>query len=321
MASRLPPLNPLRAFEAAARLGSISRAAGALSVTHGAVSHQVRTLEMALDVRLFHREGNRLRLTAQGAALLPRLTGAFEAISLAVAGLAEPSTEGDLTVSCVPALLALWLVPRLDAFTEPYPGLRLRLIPSNDPAHIGDPDIDLCIRYGSAGLGDCWLSLLAHIRLFPVCSPSLLNTRPLRVVGDLAEHVLLHADAGREWQTWLAAADAGDLARGRRHFLSDAHLAIAAAAHGTGVALGDTVTTAQLLSRGDVVVPFDLSVPAADAFFVACRPDKRANPLVRTFIDWLVAAIGPQDAGPAAVAAGWPGRRGRLRRSTVGGEI
>lgn len=313
MANRLPPLNPLRAFEAAARLGSVSQAAGELNVTHGAVSHQVRALETALDVKLFHRERNRLRLTAQGAALLPTLSTAFEAIALAAAGLAEPSTEGDLVVSCVPALLAFWLVPRIGAFTEQFPGVRLRLIPSNDPAHIQDGAIDLCVRYGAGDWSDCWLHLLTRIQLFPVCSPSLLNTRPLRAIGDLADHVLLHADDGREWQTWLTAADALELARGRHHFLTDAHLAIEAATHGTGVVLGDTMTTSRLLSRGELVVPFDLSVPAADAFFITCRPEMRAAPITRVFIDWLIAAV-EEDGTKAEARARKRGRR-RVKRA------
>lgn len=291
MANRLPPLNPLKAFEAAARLGSVSRAARELNVTHGAISHQVRSLEQTLNVKLLQRDGNRLKLTAQGAALLPSISQAFETISTAMSSLSTPSTEGDLVVSCVPALLAFWLVPRIAAFTEQFPGVRLRLIPSNEPSHVYDSNIDLCIRYGDQEWSDCWFRLFAHIDLFPVVSPTLLNKQPLRTVGELADHVLLHADDGREWQTWLAAADAPELSRARTHFLSDAHLAIEAATHGAGIALGDTMTASRLLSAGELIVPFELAVPATDAFFVVCRSEARTVPITRIFIDWLFAAV------------------------------
>lgn len=311
MAKRLPPLNPLRAFEAAARLGSVSRAAIELNVTHSAVSHQVRALEQALKVKLLQRDGNRLKMTAQGAALLPGVSSAFEAISLAAANLDGSSTQGDLVISCVPALLAFWLIPRIGTFTEQFPGVRLRLIPSNEHACVHDRGIDLCIRYGDSDWNDCWFRLLTHIHLFPVASPTLLNNRPLRAVGDLADHVLLHADDGREWQTWLAAADAPEIARGPHHFLSDAHLAIEAATHGTGIALGDSMTASRLMSRGELMVPLDLAVPAADAFFVACRHDMRATPIVRVFIDWLFSAVEEGDAKAGIVTRPRGKRRSR----------
>ncbi|MGB3386882.1 MAG: LysR family transcriptional regulator, partial [Pseudaminobacter sp.] len=108
MTKRLPPLNPLRAFEATARHGSLSKAAGELHVTHGAVSHQIRALELSLGVKLFERVGQRLKLTAQGAELLPAVSSAFDGIAAATARMTRPSSSGSLVVSCVPALLSLW---------------------------------------------------------------------------------------------------------------------------------------------------------------------------------------------------------------------
>src|SRR5690606_16152309 len=127
--------------------------------------------------------------------------------------------------------------------------------------------------------------------LFPVCSPALVNDRPLRSLSDLAAHVLLHGDEGREWHTWLAACDALHLNRSRQHFFSDAHLAIEAAIFGTGIALGDTVTTSHLLETGRLVMPFDLAIPATHSFFVTCRNEVRSTPLVTAFIDWLYSVI------------------------------
>jgi LysR family glycine cleavage system transcriptional activator len=287
MAPRLPPLNPLRAFEATARHASLSRAAAELSVTHGAVSHQIKALEQALGVRLFERVGRRLKLTPHGAELLPAVSGAFEDIAAATHRLTRPASAGALSVSCVPALLSLWMIPRLDRFMTRYPGIRLTLMPSNEEQDIRSPDIDLCLHYGDGSWSDCWLHKWSDLELFPVASPTLVNSRPLRSIRDLSDHVILHGDDGREWHTWLAAADALELERGRRHYFTDARLSIEAAIHGHGVALGDSVTASGLLARGQLVAPFGLSVPAVDAFYVVCRNEMKSAPIVRTFIDWL----------------------------------
>ena len=289
MARRLPPLNPLRAFEATARHGSLTKAAGELNVTHGAISHQIKALEASLSVRLFERAGQRLKLTSHGAELLPAVSNAFEGIAAATARMSRPTSSGALSISCVPALLSFWLIPRLASFTAQFPDISLTLNASNDPGDIHAADVDVCILYGNGSWTDCWLKLWAHFDLFPVVSPTLINNKPIRTIRDLADHVILHADDGREWHTWLAAADALDLERGRQYHLNDARLAIEAAVHGHGVALGDTMTASSLLAKGQLVTPFNLSMPAVDAFYVACRNDLKAMPIVRVFVDWLFA--------------------------------
>ncbi|HEX5933147.1 MAG TPA: LysR substrate-binding domain-containing protein [Pseudorhizobium sp.] len=292
MSARLPPLNPLRAFEATARLASVSAAARELRVTHGAVSHQLRALEESLDTELFDRAGKRLRLTAAGALLLPAVTQAFNGIAAATAQVTRPATTGNLSINCVPALLSFWIVPRLHSFTDQFPDVTLTLAASNDPAHLHSQDVDVCILYGDGNWSDVWTRLWSNLQLFPVASPTLLNSRPLRSMRDLEDHVMLHGDRdGREWNTWLAAADGADLPRRRQHFMGDARFSTEAALHGQGVALGDTITAAKLIAEGELLVPFDLSVPANDAFYVVCRPEARAAPIVRVFIDWLFASL------------------------------
>jgi LysR family glycine cleavage system transcriptional activator len=303
MFNRLPPLNSLRAFEAAARRGSVSAAARELNVTHGAVSHQIRALENNFGTPLFERTGKRLKLTPQGALLLPALTGAFESIAAATALMTRPSTSGSLRISCVPALLSFWLIPRMNQFSDQFPDINLTLIASNDPDLLYSPDVDICILYGNGTWADCWTRLWSNLQLFPVVSPTLMNSRALRSVRDLRDHVLLHGDDGREWNTWLAAADGLDMSRGRQHFMSDARLSTEAALSGQGVALGDTITAGSLIARGELVVPFDLSVPANNAFYMACRNEVRAAPIVRVFIDWFFASLeGEQVAEPQAAA-------------------
>ena len=290
MNSRLPPLNPLRAFEATARRGSVSAAARELNVTHGAVSHQIKTLEESLNTTLFERGGKRLKLTAQGALLLPTVTQAFESIASAAARMARPATSGKLTIACVAGLLSFWIIPRLHTFTEQFPDITVSINASNDPNDIIENDIDVGIFYCDGDLPNLWSELWKEIQLFPVASPLLLNTRPLRTIRDLADHVILHGDTGREWDTWLRAADATTIIT-RQHFLNDARSSTEAAQHAQGVALGDTITAGRLIAKGELLVPFDISVPAGQAFHVACRPEMRNAPIVKVFIDWLFASL------------------------------
>ncbi|TGT71524.1 transcriptional regulator GcvA [bacterium M00.F.Ca.ET.159.01.1.1] len=319
MAKRLPPLNPLRAFEATARHASLTKAAGELNVTHGAVSHQIKALEQSLGVKLFERTGQRVKLTPHGAEFLPAVSAAFEGIAAATQRMTRPASAGALSVSCVPALLLLWMTPRLGSFTAQYPDIQLTLIPSNDARDIRAAEIDVCVHYGDGSWTDCWMRKWSDLELFPVVSPTLINNRPIRGVRDLADHVFLHGDDGREWHTWLAAADALDLARGRRHHLGDARMATEAAVHGHGVALGDSVTARALLARGMLVAPFTLSVPAVDDFYVVCRNEMRSAPIVQLFIDWLFAEK-EQDEGraDAPVAGRVPSRRKRPALKVIG---
>ncbi|KAA0970933.1 LysR family transcriptional regulator [Aureimonas fodinaquatilis] len=291
MAKRLPPLNPLRAFEAAGRNHSLTRAAHELNVTHGAISHQIKALEATMQVQLLDRSSHRLRLTAHGAELLPAISAAFETIAAAAEKMKRPTSAGSLTISCAPALLSFWVIPRLSSFTAQYPDIRLRFNASNDIQNLRDKNNDIAILYGDGNWPDCWIRRWSDLELFPIVSSTRMNTNPIRSVRDLSGHVMLHTDDGREWQTWLAAADALDLPRGPQHHYSDARLGIDAAMHGHGVALGDTLTAASLLAKGQLIAPFNLSVPAADAFYVACSNDVRATPIVTVFIDWLFAQL------------------------------
>ena len=289
---RMPPLNPLRAFEAAARHLSMSRAAAELNVTHGAVSHQVRALETNLKVPLFVRLNGALQLTPQGAALLPTVTHAFGSIAEAVSLLAEPSREGHLTVCCLPSLMTFWLLPRLERFSTVHPGIRLKLISSNEPRRVRDDDIDIWITYGVGSWPDRVAELWYEPTLIPMASPVLLNNKPLRAVEDLRSHTLLHADDGTEWNLWLEAAGIPELACGSRHVMSDGHLAIEAAFHGHGIALGDSLTSIELLSSGRLVKPLEETIIAPRAFYLVWRKAARRSPLVSAFRTWAFAEIG-----------------------------
>lgn len=289
MPTSLPPLNPLRAFEATARTGSLTKAAGELNVTHGAVSHQIRALEQSLNVQLFKRTAEGLKLSKQGLSFLPAISAAFEGIASATALLTRPTSSGPLSVNCVPTLLSLWVLPRLGSFLEQYPEIALTFHASNDPRVLFTSTVDVGLFYGNGNWTDCWVRKWTDVEIIPVASPTLMNVRPIRGATDLSGHVLLHSDDGREWRTWLAAADATHITPKSHLYVADARLAAEAALYGHGIALGDHISAAEFLAMGRLVTPLNLSVPAADSFYVCCRNENRLAPVVSVFIDWLFA--------------------------------
>ncbi|MDR7127360.1 LysR substrate-binding domain-containing protein [Pseudotabrizicola sp. 4114] len=304
---RLPPLNGLRAFEAVARHGSLSAAARALGVTHGAVSQQIRGLEQALQVRLFVLERRRLHLTDSGRALVPQVQRAFDSLRTMISGLEDPAA-GELRLTCVPALLSHWLLPALPEFTRLRPDVSLRILASNETVALRRGDVDIALVYDRPP-PDLWSRMLAPVRLFPVVSPALLHRMPVRRTQDLARHVLLHGDDGTEWRNWSAETGVA-LPSGQAHHLPDARLGIEAAIAGLGVALGDEVTAATALAQGRLVMPLAHSILMPAAFHVVCLPSSLDRPQIAQAIDWichLAAQSLPQHL--AADARGWSSRR------------
>ncbi|GGF28845.1 LysR family transcriptional regulator [Aliidongia dinghuensis] len=291
MRQRLPPLNPLRAFEASARHLQVAKAADELNVTPSAVSHQLKTLEAALGVTLFDRTKRRLKLTPQGAALLPSINAAFQTIADATAKIGDGAMAGDLVISCPVALTSRWLVRHIGEFLRQNPAVNLKLIPSNDDREIYTPAVDLCIRYGNGRWHGRRVTALCSVALFPVASPMLMNgPHPIRTVRDLQHHLLLCEDDGTEWARWLLNA-AGHAADFRTVPLGNAHIALEGAVCGQGVALGDSVIAADDLAEGRLVRLFETTIPAEHAYHVVCRPELAETPLVGGFIQWLEAKI------------------------------
>lgn len=287
MTGRLPPLVSLRAFEATVRCGSVSAAARELHVTHGAISHQLKALEESLGVALFERNGRRLKITSTGALFFPAVSEAFSQISAAASLTKHPSTEGTLRISCSPALLTSWLIPRIGAFSDRYPEISLVLTPNMGSGLLAAGEVDVAVIHGNNEGHGFWTRLWRRYDLFPVASPALLNARPVRTIADLRDHAMLHADGGQEWRAWLAAADALDLKPGRQHWFADAHLAMEAARLGQGVAMGDSITLADQISGGQVILPFDLHIAAQDAYYVCAQPQTQDAPIVRAFVEWF----------------------------------
>jgi LysR family glycine cleavage system transcriptional activator len=290
---RLPPLNALRAFEAAARHLHVTRAAEELNVTQAAVSHQVRALEAWLGVRLFQRAGRGLRLTEPGSTYLVVLRDAFDRIAAATAALARGRGLDRLTVSSTDSFAAIWLVPRLRRFRAAHPDIEVRVMPSDEMVDFDYDDVDIAVRYGrGVWPGVKSLALFAD-ELFPVCSPALLEgPHPLRTPDDIRHHVLLHDVLAIDWDVWLKAAGVKGVDSRRGPFFSHTHLVLQAARSGEGLALGDRHLVAPDLAAGTLVKPFELSLETGYAYYAVAPEQTWDSAKVTAFRDWLVAEAG-----------------------------
>lgn len=293
----LPSLNGLRAFEAAARHLSFTRAATELNVTQTAISHQIRRLEEQLGKRLFVRRSRALALTREAEDYLPAIRTAFDDLRRATARLQRPDREGLLTVSTTASLAAKWLVTRVASFQEAHPGIEVRITTSTHLVDFRREEVDMAIRYGRGnwpGLRTQWL--MAE-DIFPVCSPALMKgASPLRRPEDLAHHTLLHTTVAREdWRLWLTAAGLPVALATRRGLNFDqGFMALQAAIDGLGVALGRRRLVDADIAAGRLVVPFDLVLPADAGYYIVAPQETADATKIVLFRDWLSQSVTPR---------------------------
>jgi LysR family glycine cleavage system transcriptional activator len=294
MTARLPSLNGLRAFEAAARHLSFTLAASELNVTQTAISHQIRRLEEELGIRLFVRQNRALTLTPEARDYLPGVRAAFNDLRLATDRLLRKDDDKVLTVSTLASLAAKWLLPRLTDFQEHHPGIDVRITTSTSLVDFQRDNVDAAIRYGRGqwpGLRADWL--MAD-ELFPVCSPSLLRgDKPLRCPEDLKSHMLLHTSNANsdDWRLWLTAAgQPADIARQPGITFDMIFMTIQAAIDGIGVAMGRTSYVRDDIAKGRLVVPFKIALPADAGFYLVAPEGRREAPKLAAFREWMFAA-------------------------------
>jgi LysR family glycine cleavage system transcriptional activator len=290
---RLPPLDLLLAFEAAARHLSFTRAANERFVTQSAISRQIRSLEDDLGVELFVRGHRALALTAPGQKLLLACQGMLAQLRRTVSSIRAPNAREVLALSTTPSFASYWLIPRLHSFTQANPGVDVRLDASYEVRDLQAEGFDIAVRYQRANATDG--ERLFSETLLPVCAPSLRRAKdaPLKTPADLRHHTLLEVEgmpgvgAPVEWSSWLQANGVPDLEPRSRLTFSSYNEVVAAAVAGQGVALGRRPLLDSLLRQRQLVAPFGDARETAKAYFVLTDPAARSRAAVRGLEQWL----------------------------------
>lgn len=309
MAYRLPPLNALRAFEAAARQLSFKNAARELSVTPTAISHQIKMLEDFLGLDLFLRLTRSLELTPAGEAMLPKVREGLECFAAAVESVRSQQAHGRLIVVAPPSFASRWLVPRLKRLYEREPALNLHLVSSLNAIENAEAEATLAyesidLREGDSPLAICFGSgdyPGFHVdRLFAsdyvaVCSPKLLEGKhPLRQPADIRFHTLIHDDTianertRPSWEEWARLAGLGEVNTEAGPHFRNTGLALVAAIDGLGIALASKSLAAAEIAAGRLVSPFNVAVQQPYAYYLVAPEAISGRPAVESFRQWLI---------------------------------
>ncbi len=295
MARKLPPLNALKAFEAAARLASFSRAAAELNVTHAAISRHVRGLEAEFGTLLFERTGRGVELTEAGRALSVELTRGLDLIALAASRLARPSRRRRrLVVTSDVSFAALWLVPRLGRFTSLHKEIELVVDPSHRLVDFAKEDVDLGIRFGNGSWKGVEAIKLADAELVLVCSPKFFEKNPLRTPSELDGGLLIRETAKECWQAWLEVAGVADTVVPSGPTLNG-DLALAAAKAGQGFAIVDQIQAGDALHAGRLIRPFDIVV-CRQGYYLVRGVGAKPSEAAAVFESWLVTELQKSNA-------------------------
>jgi LysR family transcriptional regulator, glycine cleavage system transcriptional activator len=289
----LPPFTGLRAFEAAARYLSFSQAAEELNVTQSAVSHQIKSLEEFLGVRLFERIHNSLKLSNEGRAYLPYIRDAIEMISNATSQIRSSHDSKTLTISMLPSFATRWLIPRLPGFQTSYPHIDVRLSTSIVVVDFNKTDVDVAIRYGSGDWKGLYCKELMGEDVIPVCSPSLLQGKQmLKEPAELTQYPLLHnLSHPGEWQMWLTATGLEKIDPQRGHGFESSDLALHAAVEGMGIALGRRPLVDEALESGELIAPLPMEISSEYHYYFVCPESHLQQRNVKLFHDWLLDQI------------------------------
>jgi LysR family transcriptional regulator, glycine cleavage system transcriptional activator len=297
MLEQFPGLRSLRAFNAAARHLSFTRAADEMGVTPAAISHQIKELEDQIGVALFTRTSRSMALTREGEILSSAAAESLDTLSRAVKRIKRLENRKVLKVSASPSIAAKWLVPRLDRFLDQAPGAEVRVDVSTTALDFERDDVDIAIRFGQGRYPGLKSDLLFTDKIFPVCSPRIITKeKPLAQPKDLLRHTLIHLDYEAQgvvwpnWKMWMLAAGISDFDDKRGLHFGQTSLTVQAAIDGHGVALGDSNLVADDLAEGRLVKPFELSLkaPSQFAYHVVSPMDTTQNPLVEAFRQWAL---------------------------------
>lgn len=292
---RLPSLDSLRAYEAAARHLSFTKAAEELCVTQSALSHRVSDLEEELGLKLFRRLPRRLELSAEGETLAEGVRRGLAEIYRSLAAIDQRQGAGALTISVLPSFATRWLVPRLPGFRERHPGIDVRIAADSALADLRGGAADLALRFGRGSYPGLQVIRLMGDAVLPVCSPRLLEGQPpIKAPQDILRLPLLHDvvassdGSGADWPSWFQFAGAPDVTCHEGLRFNQALLTLEAAANGLGVALGRRSLISQDLDSGRLVEVLPIASPTVFAYYLVHLPEAPKRPTVAAFIDWLL---------------------------------
>lgn len=300
--NELPPLNAIRAFEAAARRGNFVEAAKDLHVTHWAVGKQIRLLEDWLGVALFERRARGVALTDHGADLLTDVSAALSRLTSAASRLRSPDVarrvSGIVRINALSSFALRWLLSRLTRFQESYPSIEVKVSTTSRKLRYVGAAFDVGIRSGIEHGSGIRCETLMPDRRLPTCSPSILRDRPVTTAHDLRRHVLLHSATTRSaWPQWLSTAGEPSLVPVRHFELDHVYLQLQAAVDGLGIALASLPLIEADLAAGRLVCPIASPELRTDDYQLVIRTDRASDPAIQAFRSWILAAAKESAAG------------------------
>jgi LysR family glycine cleavage system transcriptional activator len=300
---RLPPLNPLKSFEAAGRNGSFTKAAEELSVSPVAISRQVGVLEEYFGTKLFERQPQLVRLTPAGREFLPAVTAALDLLDGAAERLRRLNTRRALTVCTYPSFALNWLIPRLQRFRAAHPDIEINMSTAVKPTEFDYEQVDVAILFSHETLAGLAVQPILPDVIQPVCSPALLEgPHPPNTVENLRHHAFLHNRYRRlDWHDWLEGAGIKEIKPDHELTFRGSRLVYQAAMDGLGIAIAQRLLVADDIEKGRLVAPLGPALQRASNYCLASRPERLDDPNVRAFRDWIA-----EEAQQAIEAVGLP---------------
>ncbi|RXZ38248.1 LysR family transcriptional regulator [Oxalobacteraceae bacterium CAVE-383] len=284
---KIPPLNSIRAFEAAARLVSFTKAGQELNVTHGAISRQVAILEEWLGVTLFRRVNAHLVLTSAGKKLFDESSAALDRIAVAAMHISNVN-NAELTVSAPPTFTLRWLIPRFSTFQRRHLDLRVRLVTSLSPVDFSGKEYDIAIRGALEPPDPATSRFFLTESILPVCHPDLLEKHALETPEDIAFHTLLtYSTEPYRWDAWLANLDASHVRPAHTINFEQMYFTLQAAMEGLGIALVPYFLVIDDIAAGRLCTPFGSLGVQTRAYYANVDPNSDGHVARSAFIDWL----------------------------------
>ncbi|WNC67211.1 transcriptional regulator GcvA [Thalassotalea nanhaiensis] len=297
MSNRLPPLNALKAFEASARLLSFTKASAELFVTQAAISHQIKSLEAHLGLKLFMRKNRSLLLTEEGQSYFLDIKDIFVSLHDATQKLLAKSEKGTITVSIQPSLAIQWLVPRLTDFNKHHPDIDVRIKAADNDDDTLTSDVDVAFYYGRGPWPNVVSDKILTEYLIPVCSPLMLTSeRPIVNAADLEHHTLLHDSSRKDWKRWFKSINTQTSNLNQGPIFSHSALVMQAAIHGQGVALVNNILAKPDIEAGRLIAPFSHVLVNQDAFYIVCRDEQLDTGRINQFRQWVLNTIAVEES-------------------------